>query len=662
MSKVLDLLFVPTNQFLQLKHVKPSCRVAIFSSPTAIFSSIYKGYILALTESKGASSYTWSVFSDHHDKFYGSQEEGIDYMRRSLASGAFDLVLSVGIFSTQIVKEATQRYFPDLPVIFCATGAPEQYGLINSFQSSGNNLVGVEANIVPEILYAKILVKLKPDIKTVLIPYRKEDQFRSVENSADRYKSYFDRFSVETILLPLSSSERNPLRKITNKLHAVDAVFLMNRAPIHVDEKILGRQCLKKNVFFVAGGPSNAEDTSAFCLTTETSTLGFRAGLLSKRILEENINPAHMHTQRIFCQRKVRFNEDVLSKHGVQLTDTMLEDLKEELLTLHKEVFSIPVLVPIEVNMYGDIVTGVCDHIRDHISQNDSHFYPSFCEMPTNYSFDDLCMHVNAFLSQRSPQGAPRLILAFGTKMVKAAQAVLKKRDKHVPIVAVLSQERDAELLDEITPSESTLPLNTKSTAYICIEKTPPLLPLECMQNISPTTKNILVLVNDKEPGFEMHKQQLIAYGEQKGISFSWGVVRTMHDIVTFCSQAQKEKLTILFYEEFLHMQYSEHLCVRAYALGIPLIGGGLESADKGAAISVGIDNKKAGGEVFSYMQRILSDNQSPADLPALCITDIFDVALNENSCKKQNIALSAAQQLLYKSTLYTDKEPSKKL
>ena len=80
-----------------------------------------------------------------------------------------DLVYTLTTPGTTIIKEVMPQ---DTPIIFSIVTYPADSGLIESFEYSGNNLVGT-SNYVPLLNYVRLLQTILPDAKSVAIFHRK---------------------------------------------------------------------------------------------------------------------------------------------------------------------------------------------------------------------------------------------------------------------------------------------------------------------------------------------------------------------------------------------------------------------------------------------------------------------------------------------------------
>ncbi|SFD62861.1 ABC transporter substrate-binding protein [Pseudoalteromonas denitrificans] len=88
-----------------------------------------------------------------------------------------DLIYSLTTPSTVIIKDIVK---PTTPIVFSIVTYPADSGLIESFDYSGNNLVGT-SNYVPLKYYVDLFIKLLPEAKKVAIFHRKGEPNSNIQ-------------------------------------------------------------------------------------------------------------------------------------------------------------------------------------------------------------------------------------------------------------------------------------------------------------------------------------------------------------------------------------------------------------------------------------------------------------------------------------------------
>jgi len=199
-----------------------------------------------------------------------------------------DLVYSLTTSGTIIIKQ----YLPDTtPIVFSIVTYPEDAGLIESFDYSGNNLVGT-SNYVPLTNYVDFFKKILPASKKVAI-FRRDKEPNSKIQAVNLIR-LFKREGVTVIDQPADSVES--LKLIAEKIAPeVDAFItttdtLMQRG----GEKILTDISMAKKIPILSSNKQGIIDGSAFGPVADFYTLGKMSGQMASRLLLEGNAPSSM--------------------------------------------------------------------------------------------------------------------------------------------------------------------------------------------------------------------------------------------------------------------------------------------------------------------------------------------------------------------------------
>ncbi|WP_415885090.1 ABC transporter substrate-binding protein [Neptuniibacter sp. QD37_6] len=109
----------------------------------------------------------------------GANSELQTEVAKNFNNAGLDLVFSLTTPGTAIFKSIIS---PETPIVFSVVTYPADSGLIESFEYSGNNLVGT-SNYVPIRNYLTLLKLIKPDTKTVAIFHRKGEPNSQIQAS-----------------------------------------------------------------------------------------------------------------------------------------------------------------------------------------------------------------------------------------------------------------------------------------------------------------------------------------------------------------------------------------------------------------------------------------------------------------------------------------------
>lgn len=125
--------------------------------------ALEKGFKETLQKS-GKADYTFKSYNAN------GQRPLMRAQAEEIINGNFDLIYAIASQPAIILKEISTKKQRTTPIVFAAVSKPVKMGLIESVASSNNHLTGVQEGIDYETQF-KVLVKLKPDAKNILLPY-----------------------------------------------------------------------------------------------------------------------------------------------------------------------------------------------------------------------------------------------------------------------------------------------------------------------------------------------------------------------------------------------------------------------------------------------------------------------------------------------------------
>jgi len=166
--------------------------------------SVWSGYPQSVNGFKDALKQAGLVEKENVTYLYrnaGSSKEKQVVIAEEFRDKNVDLVYSLTTPGTIIVKQ----YMPDsTPIVFSIVTYPADAGLIESFDYSGNNLVGT-SNFVELKHYVKLLKDVLPDVKSVAIFRRKGEPNSKIQ--AVNLERLLRRENVEVIHQQASTTE-----------------------------------------------------------------------------------------------------------------------------------------------------------------------------------------------------------------------------------------------------------------------------------------------------------------------------------------------------------------------------------------------------------------------------------------------------------------------
>ncbi|WP_087018475.1 ABC transporter substrate-binding protein [Thaumasiovibrio subtropicus] len=202
-----------------------------------------------------------------------------------------DLVYSLTTPGTSVMKEIIE---PDTPIVFSIVTYPADSGLIESFEYSGNNLVGT-SNYVPTEHFLTLMRLIVPNVQTVAIFHRKGEP-----NS---------RIQASNLIRML---KQHDIRSLNYEPASIGQVIHMaNEAASKVDmfitttdtlmqsggEDALITISLAKKIPILSSNKQGIVNGATFGPVADFYTLGKMAGVKAARILLENTLPTDLESE-----------------------------------------------------------------------------------------------------------------------------------------------------------------------------------------------------------------------------------------------------------------------------------------------------------------------------------------------------------------------------
>lgn len=202
-----------------------------------------------------------------------------------------DLVYSLTTPGTMIVKDA----MPDsTPIVFSIVTYPADSGLIDSFEYSGNNLVGT-SNYVPIRHYLRILELVMPEAEKVAIFHRKGEPNSNIQTAnMIRQLRRENKIGIQVPVRDLDDLEEKAIRLAPE----VDVFMATTDTLMQAGgEDRLIAISLDKGVPILSANKKGIQNGSAFGPVVDFYALGKISGNQAAEILLNKIEPSQLETE-----------------------------------------------------------------------------------------------------------------------------------------------------------------------------------------------------------------------------------------------------------------------------------------------------------------------------------------------------------------------------
>lgn len=201
-----------------------------------------------------------------------------------------DLVYSLTTPGTLIVKNT----FPEsVPIVFSIVTYPADSGLIDSFEYSGNNLVGT-SNYISLKYYIQLLDALLPDTKTAAIFHRKGEPNSKIQ--ASNLIRLLKRKKVQVFDIEVSNLEE--LEQQALAVAQKSDVFITTTDTLlqNGGEQVLIEVANHAQIPVLSSNKSGIQQGATFGPVADFYLLGKQSGLLAADILLNGKQPRHLES------------------------------------------------------------------------------------------------------------------------------------------------------------------------------------------------------------------------------------------------------------------------------------------------------------------------------------------------------------------------------
>jgi len=256
--------------------------------------SVWTGYPTSVKGFKETMAAGRFIEGKNVEYLYG--KSGLDpekqqEIAQSFKAAQVDLVYSLTTPGTTIIQEIMPR---TTPIVFSIVTYPADSGLIESFEYSGNNLVGTSSYVVLAN-YVKLVKTILPDTKTVAIFHRKKEPNSKIQ--AANMIRLLKREGIRTIDLEPESIKQ--VRQMALEVAGKVDVFMTTTDTLMQGggERALIEISLDKKIPILSSNKIGIENGSTFGPVADFYVLGKMPGEIAVKILKENIDPARLQSK-----------------------------------------------------------------------------------------------------------------------------------------------------------------------------------------------------------------------------------------------------------------------------------------------------------------------------------------------------------------------------
>ena len=312
--------------FLCCLMITSSMPTSLFASNDKMFTvglSVWTGYPASVDGFKQAMTDGGFIEGSNINYLYGKSGSSKDKQRKiaqDFKAAGVDMVYSLTTPGTTIIKEILD---PATPVVFSIVTYPADSGLIDSFEYSGNNLVGT-SNYVPLRHYINLLQSVLPNTKSVAIFHRKGEPNSKIQSAS--IIRMLKKAGIRSFDLEPSSIDE--VRQMALEIASKADVFMTTTDTLMQGggEEVLIEISREKKIPILSSNKAGVEAGSTFGTVVDFFTLGKMSGEMAVRILRDNVDPARIES-KLQDPPLILVNRESADSLGIQFSEQQMQSL-----------------------------------------------------------------------------------------------------------------------------------------------------------------------------------------------------------------------------------------------------------------------------------------------------------------------------------------------
>jgi putative tryptophan/tyrosine transport system substrate-binding protein len=226
-----------------------------------------------------------------------------------------DLILAIATPAAQAVYNATK----DIPTVFTAVTDPIAAEIAKDWRSSGTNLTGV-SDMVPVDKQLELLLKLKPDVKTIGFIYNTSEANSEVQVEALKKEAEKVNLKVKEIGIT-NVNEIN--QNLTSAIKDIDALYTPTDNTVASAYDLVGQIAIKNNIPILGAEEAVVSKGGLCSIGIDYFKLGKETAYKAVEILEgKKPNEIEITT---LSDMNITINTDVATKLNIEIPSDLDE-------------------------------------------------------------------------------------------------------------------------------------------------------------------------------------------------------------------------------------------------------------------------------------------------------------------------------------------------
>ena len=262
--------------------------VAVLSSEAAPYREAYRAFQEGLGQRRQSVQIHELVLKDGASRGtpekLAAAERGRAEVLDDIARRRPALVLTVGSPATTLVQsDVVPAGLRSTPIVFCMVLNPQAAGLVQSMQSSGNNLTGASLDIPVKVQF-ETLQSVVPKVKRIGVFYNPAETEKVVQPAA----RVAAEMGLELVGIAVTSPEQLPEFATTLRTRRLDALWSVADSTVFASSRsleFLVRRAVEARIPFMGLSPDFVKSGALLALSVDYRDIGLQCGEQAAHVL-----------------------------------------------------------------------------------------------------------------------------------------------------------------------------------------------------------------------------------------------------------------------------------------------------------------------------------------------------------------------------------------
>ena len=246
-------------------------------------------------------------------------------LAKSIVDEEPDLIVSFGALLSRSVVSATRARSLDIPVVFIGVSNAVELGLVNSLESTGNNVTGVATAGDDLNIPYELFAMLKEDLKKILLPYYVGEGGLAEATIRRVHDSFAEKGVVVRPLPILSIGDVD--HQVRGALGDSDTVMFLEGDKLESARSVLINICNRYKRTLFALDLTPVAKGAAFGYGVDPTLPGKAGVTIVKKVLQGAL-PSELPIQLLENSRRFLINEKALQEQGATIRPELMQLLK----------------------------------------------------------------------------------------------------------------------------------------------------------------------------------------------------------------------------------------------------------------------------------------------------------------------------------------------